>query len=485
MTPLQCTFRPFVAAIVAVLILTACAVGPNYRRSAVVTPKEYKEAHAQTATASIDDKQWWHVFGDSALDALEQQVEVSNQNLAAAEAAYRQASALVREQRAALLPTFSADASGDRVNSSSGRAVTTTSPGGTGITTTAAGRTQTIYQADIGASWELDVWGRLRRTLEGARATAQASAADLAAARLSNQSQLATSYLQLREADAERRLVADTVTGYAKALQVTQNRYAVGVDAKTDVLQAQTQLADAQAQEATLTLQRMQLEHAIADLIGKAPADFTLAPQEEWHVTVPEIPAGVPSTLLQRRPDIAAAERRTAAANAAIGVQEAAYFPSLTLTGAYSFASSALSTLFDAAGESKSARLGTSATLFDWGARGARVAGARASYDQAVAQYRQTVIDAFRGVEDQLAAAAVLAHEYQLRKQQSAAADETESRTLNQYKAGRISYTDVVVIQAAALNARRSLASTALSRQIAAVSLVTALGGGWSAAAAQ
>jgi NodT family efflux transporter outer membrane factor (OMF) lipoprotein len=412
---------------------------------------------------------------------------VSNQNLAAAEAAYRQASALVRQQRAALFPIFTADASGDRVNSASGRTVTTTSPGGTGtgITTATAGHTQTIYQADVGASWELDVWGRLRRTLEGASASAQASAADLAAARLSNQSQLATTYLQLREADAERRLVADTVAGYAKALQVTQNRYAVGVDAKTDVLQAQTQLADAQAQEATLLLQRIQSEHAIADLIGKAPADFTLAPEPEWHVTVPEIPAGIPSTLLQRRPDIAAAERRAAAASAGIGVQEAAYFPSLTLTGALSFASTSLSTLFDAAGESKSVRLSSSATLFDWGATPARVSGARAAYDQAVAQYRQTVLDAFRGVEDQLAAVTLLTREYDLRKQQSAAADETESRTLNQYKAGRISYTDVVVIQAAALNARRALASTALSRQVATVSLVTALGGGWAGTSAQ
>jgi NodT family efflux transporter outer membrane factor (OMF) lipoprotein len=412
---------------------------------------------------------------------------VSNQNLAAAEAAYRQASALVRQQRAALFPIFTAAASGDRVNSASGRTVTTTSPGGTGtgITTATAGHTQTIYQADVGASWELDVWGRLRRTLEGASASAQASAADLAGARLSNQSQLATTYLQLREADAERRLVADTVAGYAKALQVTQNRYAVGVDAKTDVLQAQTQLADAQAQEATLLLQRIQSEHAIADLIGKAPADFTLAPEPEWHVTVPEIPAGIPSTLLQRRPDIAAAERRAAAASAGIGVQEAAYFPSLTLTGALSFASTSLSTLFDAAGESKSVRLSSSATLFDWGATPARVSGARAAYDQAVAQYRQTVLDAFRGVEDQLAAVTLLTREYDLRKQQSAAADETESRTLNQYKAGRISYTDVVVIQAAALNARRALASTALSRQVATVSLVTALGGGWAGTSAQ
>ncbi len=470
---------------IAALLLSACAVGPRYVRPSVTTPQQYKEIPAEAPPGSIDDKQWWHVFADSKLDELEQQVEVSNQNLATAEAAYRQASALVREQRAALLPTFTADASGDRVTSPPGRTVTTTSPGGTGITTSAAGRTQTIYQADASASWELDVWGRLRRTLENAKANAQASAADLQAARLSNQSQLATAYLQLREADAERRLVTDTVTGYAKALQVTQNRYAVGVDAKTDVLQAQTQLADAQAQEATLTLQRMQLEHAIADLIGKAPADFTLAPEPEWHVAVPQIPAGIPSTLLQRRPDIAAAERRAAAANASIGIQEAAYFPSLTLTGALSFGSNSLSTLFDAANETKSARLGTSVTLFDWGAREARISGARAAYDQAVAQYRQTVLDAFRGVEDQLAASTLLTREYDLRKQQSAAADETESRTLNQYKAGRISYTDVVVIQAAALNARRALASTALSRQVAAVTLVTALGGGWTAPTAQ
>jgi len=458
--------------IVATLALNSCAVGPNYHRPDVATPVQYKEPVNAAAPDAAPPHDWWSLFNDATLNDLERQVEVSNQNLAAAEAAFRQARALITEQRAVLFPNITVDASASRSHG----ATRTTTDMGTGTTTI---RSPQIYQADIGASWELDVWGRLRRALQNARALAEASAADLAAAKLSAKSQLALTYLQLREADAEQSLVAQTVSAYARSLQIAQNRYNAGVTSKSDLLQAQTQLYTAQDQQEALGLQRRQLENAIAALIGKPASDFTLASVDPWNLLVPEIPTGVPSTLLQRRPDIAAAERRAAAASAAIGVQVAEYFPSVTLSGTVGFLSTSLGKLFSHSNESHSADLSLSQTLFDAGARHARVVSARAAYDESVAQYRQTVLAAFADVENQLAAASVLAREHDLRRQASSAADEAERIALNQYKAGAISFTDVVVVQAAALNARRSLATAALARQTTAVSLATALGGGW------
>jgi NodT family efflux transporter outer membrane factor (OMF) lipoprotein len=478
------------------LMLHACAVGPDYRRPAVETPERYKEnagdvaeaapagnlagaapTGAPAAAQSSSSAQWWTLFNDPVLDDLERQVNVSNQNLASSEAAYRQALAVVSEQRASFFPTVSVDAgvtrSGGRGRSRTG---TTVGSGGTTVTNTTGSQ---IYQAGASAGWELDLWGRLRRALENAHALADASAADLEFAKLSIQGQLATAYLQLREADAEERLLADTVSAYQRSFQITQNRYNAGAVAKTDVLQAQTQLANAQDQLAALVLQRAQLEHAIAALVGRPASDFSIAALESWQTTFPEIPAGVPSTLLQRRPDIASAERRVAAANASIGIEEAAYFPSLTLTGAYDFISTSAGALFRGANESHSAGVSLSEALFNGGATRARVAGARASYDRAVADYRQSVLTAFQDVEDQLAASRVLAQEYEFRRQASEAADETERIAMNQYRAGTISYTDVVVTQTAALSARRALAAIALDRQTTAIALITALGGRW------
>jgi NodT family efflux transporter outer membrane factor (OMF) lipoprotein len=363
--------------IIASAVLAGCAVGPNYTRPGVETPERYKESPPEVKTSVAEPEQWWSVFNDTTLNDLEPQVEVSNQNLAASEAAYRQAVTVIRQQRASLFPTINLDAGATRTGGA-GRTGTVT--GGTGgALGTVNTRGAATYQASASASWEIDLWGRLRRALETAHALAAASADDLAFAKLSIQGQLATAYLQLREADAEQRLVSATVNAYARSLQIAQNRYAAGVAPKTDVLQAQTQLANAQDQAAGLTLQRSQLENAIAALVGKPASDFTLAAQDDWRTAVPDVPIALPSTLVERRPDVAAAERRIAAANATIGVQEAAYFPSLTLTGGYDFLSTSAGTLFQSANAAHSIGASASEALFNAGATRARVAGARAA----------------------------------------------------------------------------------------------------------
>ncbi len=468
-------------------VLAGCAVGPNYKRPDTETPEHYKEAPAAPAPASGESAAspntlsltWWSVFNDPKLDELESRVAVSNQNLAASEAAYRQAAAVVRQQRAPFFPFITAGADASK-SGGPGRSKTTVTTGGTGAAITNT-RSSNTYQANASASWELDLWGRLRRGLENAHALADASASDLASAKLSLQAQLATAYLQLREADAEVRLLADTVDAYTRAMQIAQNRYNVGAAAKVDVLQARTQLANAQEQSASTVLQRAQLEHAIAALVGAPASTFGLAADPTWHTAVPDVPSGVPSTLLQRRPDIASAERRVAAANASIGVQEAAYFPALTLSGSYDFLSTAASTLFQSANEVHTIAASASQTIFDAGQTRARVAGARAAYDQSVALYRQSVLTAFQDVEDQLAASRLLDLEHEYRRQASEAADESERLVLNQYRAGTVSYTNVVVAQTAALSARVALSQIIVRRQTAAVALIQAIGGGWTA----
>ena len=466
------------AAMTGAALLAGCAIGPDYKRPDIDTPAQYKELNAQEAPPAPPPAQWWALFNDSTLNDLESRVEVSNQNLVASEAAYRQALAVVREQRASLFPSISADAGVTKSGGgarNSGTVVTT--PGGS-VSRTSSGKGE-IYQAGGSASWEIDLWGALRRSLENAHALADASANDLKFAKLSMQTQLATTYLQLREEDAELRLLNDTVTAYQRALQIAQNRYNVGMTVKTDVLQAQTQLANAEAQASQVALTRAQAEHAIAALIGTPAGGFTLESQPDWHTDVPVVPAGVPSTLLQRRPDVAASERQVVAANASIGVAEAAYFPSLTLTGSYSFLSTSVDTLFKSANAAHTLGASLAETVFDAGRTPARVAGARAAYDQSVAQYRQTVLTAFQDVEDQLAASRQLTTQYELSKQASEAADETERLTLNQYRAGTVSYTNVVVAQTSALSARVALARVEVQRQTTSIALIRALGGDW------
>jgi NodT family efflux transporter outer membrane factor (OMF) lipoprotein len=453
--------------LLAAALATGCATGPTHQRPSAplsATFKELPPGWVEAAPAdALDRGAWWTLFGDPLLDGLAQRVEVSNQNLAAATAAYAQARALVREQRASLFPTLGLDAGASR-------------SGGGGDT-----RSSSRYQLGIGASWEPDVWGRLRQGVDAAGARAQASEADLALARLAAQGELALNYFSLRAVDAEAALLAATIEGYQRDAQITQNRYDVGVAPRSDVLQAQTQLTTAQAEQAGLERQRAQLEHAIAALVGSAPGDFTLAPVA-WSASLPAVPVGVPSTLLQRRPDIAAAERRVAAANAQIGVARAAFFPSLSLSGSAGLGAASLGDLFSASAFAWSLGLQLAQALFDAGARSARVDQARAAWEQTVAQYRQTVLVALQQVEDQLAAARILEHQQALRRQASEAADLTEQQVMNRYRAGQIGYSEVVAAQVTARNARRALVQVMADRQAAAVALIQALGGGWQAA---
>jgi NodT family efflux transporter outer membrane factor (OMF) lipoprotein len=325
------------------------------------------------------------------------------------------------------------------------------------------------------------VWGKLRAGANGATASLQASAADLAAARLSAQGELAINYFSLRQTDAEKALLDATTEGYERVLQITQNRFDAGIAAKSDLLQAQTQLASARIDQITLQRQRATLEHAIAVLLGKAASDFTLAPAP-WVMMVPDVPTGVPSTLLQRRPDIASAERRVAAANEQIGIARSAYFPALNLTGSFGYGANSTGGLFNASNNLWSLGLSAAQTLFDAGAIKARVSGAEAQRDQAIAQYRQTVLTAFADVENQLAATRTLAQQQDLRKVASEAADQVEVQMLNRYRAGQVSYSDVVTAQNTALSARRALVQSQADRQTTAVALIQSLGGGWHAA---
>ncbi len=455
------------AVLVLALALAGCAVGPAYQRPDVATPAAFKEGRGEWVKAvpadTLERGPWWELFNDPQLNQLAAQVEVSNQNVAAAVAAYAQARALVAQQRAGLFPAVSLDAGANRSGSGSG------------------GKTpaHSTYQISIGGSWEPDVWGRLGRGVEGAQAGAQASLADLRAATLSAQGELATDYFNLRQSDAQIALQAQTIEGYQRSLRITQNRYNAGIVPRTDVLQAQTQLANAQADQLGLERQRAVLEHAIAVLVGKAPADFNLAARPTWEGIVPDVPFDVPSTLLQRRPDIAAAERRAAQANEQIGIAEAAFFPSLQLSGSAGLGAASIGDLFKASSLVWSLGASLAQTVFDAGATRARVESARAGLEQAAAHYRQTVLAAFQSVEDQLIASRILQQQLVLRDQAAQAANLVEQQVLNRYQAGQVNYTDVITAQVTAQSARRAVAQALSDRQVAAVALIQALGGGW------
>jgi NodT family efflux transporter outer membrane factor (OMF) lipoprotein len=467
------TFRPLISALLGAAVLSGCALAPTYERPATPQPATFKELQGWAPAApadALDRGPWWTLFNDPVLDGLVQQVEVSNQNVAAAVAAYSQARALVAQQRASLFPTVTLTGGANRNGSG----------GGSSDNNNSNGRTSNSFRLNIGSSWEPDVWGRLRAGISAAQANAQASAADLASARLSAQGELAADYFSLRSVDAQRALLATTIEGYQRVLKITQNRFDVGIVPHSDVYQAQTQLASAQSDDLTLARQRAQLEHAIAVLVGKAPADFALAPAP-WNVTVPDVPVGVPSTLLERRPDIAASERAVAAANAQIGIVRAAYFPQIGLTASYGPSASAIGDLFKASSVAWALGLSATETIFNGGANRAAVQGANAAREQAVARYRQTVLDAFADVEDQLAATRVLAQQQDLQRQASEAAGKVEEQVLNRYKAGQVSYSEVVQAQVTALNARRALVQTQGNRRTTAVALIQSLGGGWHA----
>ena len=466
--------QPVFTTAVMVLLLGGCAVGPDYQRPATPDVSRFKEAEGWVPAAPADALErgpWWSLFGDPVLDQLANRVNVSNQNVAASVAAYAQARAVVREQRAALFPSVTLDGGGNRSHTSS----SASSAGNSG-----SGRTGNNYQLSIGGSWEPDVWGRLERVADGAQASAKASAADLASARLSAQGELAVNYLTLRQVDAQKALLQSTIDGYQRTLEITQNRYNAGISAKTDLLQAQTQLATTRADAAGLIRQRAQLEHAIAVLTGEAPGNFSLA-TAVWSPSVPEVPVSLPSTLLQRRPDIAAAERRVAVTNEQIGIARSAYYPRFSLGASYGFGASRVADLFSASTSVWSWGLSAAQTLFNAGATSARVEGSEAAHAQAVARYRQTVLTAFQGVEDQLAATRILLIQQDLRRQAAQAADQVEQQVLNRYRSGQVGYSEVVTAQATALNARRALVQSTADRQTTAVALIQSMGGGWQA----
>jgi NodT family efflux transporter outer membrane factor (OMF) lipoprotein len=471
------------------LLASACTVGPDYVRPSMFVPDAYKEldgwkvARPQDALARGP---WWEVFGDSQLNALEERVSISNQNLAVAEAQYRQARALVREARASYFPTVTLGLGFTRSRQSttftqSSATGSSTSSSGTSSGGSSSGQPQSDFMLGLDFSWELDVWGRIRRAVESSRASAQASAGDLEAARLSFQAELAQDYFQLRTLDAQKQLLDETVSAFQKFLRLTQDRFASGVASQADVVQAETQLKTTQAQAIDVGVQRAQLEHAIAILMGQAPATFSLPPVPLAAVP-PAIPVGVPSELLERRPDIAAAERRVAAANAQIGVAVAAFYPTVTLNASSGLESSSLAKWFTAASHFWSVGPGISQTVFDGGLRRAQTDAARAAYDGTVATYRQTVLAAFQGVEDNLAALRILEEENGVQNEAVKAAQDSVRLTTNQYRAGTVSYLNVITVQTIALTDELTAVQIRGRRMAAAVLLVQAVGGGWTAA---
>ena len=477
--------RLLLSTLLAGAMAAACTVGPDYQRPSVATPPAFKEASVPSNTPwreaqpsdSIARGAWWSMFNDPVLDTYERRVEVSNQNLAAAAAAYQAARALVDQSRSALFPTISGNAGATRSRSGGGQVVS--GAGGSFVSTGAGANNR--FSTNFSGSWEIDLWGRLRRGLEADRASAQASAADLANATLAAQAQLATAYFTLRAADEQKALLTDTVAAYQRAVNLAQNRYDAGVIARADVISAETQLRNAQAQLADVDVGRAQSEHAIALLVGTSPSEVTIVPAKLAR-TVPAAPVLVPSALLERRPDIAGDERAVAAANAEIGVATAAFFPNLTLGASYGSSASEIGNLFNAGTTTWSFGPSLAATLLDFGGRKARVRQAKATHEQRVAQYRQTVLTAFQEVEDQLAALRVYADEMVLREATSASARQAEALALNRYQAGQVDFNTVITAQTQALAADQNLLNLLRQRLQASVSLVQALGGGWTAA---
>ncbi|HRL94757.1 MAG TPA: efflux transporter outer membrane subunit [Pseudomonas sp.] len=470
----------------AALLLGACAVGPDYERPNTAVSAQFKEA-AGWKTAAPSDQQlgdaWWQLYGDAELNQLIGKLNVSNQNLAAAEAQYRQARALLGSARAAFYPTLSAGAGVNRSGQGGGSSTLSTSDG-ISVSGANAAQISKSYDLSLNAAWELDVWGKLRRGLESSNASFEASAADLAAMRLSLQSELAQSYLQLRVLDEQARLLNATVAAYARSLQLTENQYQAGIVPKSDVSQARTQLHSTRAQAIDLEWQRAQREHAIAVLIGVAPSELSIAVRDSVPA-LPAVPLALPSQLLERRPDIASAERKMIAANAEIGVAEAAWYPDLSLSASGGYNGGSFDDWVSLPNRVWSIGPQLALTLFDGGARRAQVDSASASHQQTVATYRQTVLDSFREVEDYLVQLRVLEQEAGAQQQAVDAAVESLRSLENQYRAGIVDYNSVVSVQTSALSNQRSALSLLGTRLTASVQLIAALGGGWDSAQLQ
>jgi NodT family efflux transporter outer membrane factor (OMF) lipoprotein len=457
-----------------VLFLAGCAVGPDYQRPEVEVPAAYKGASAadwkpaeprDTAPRGM----WWTMYGDPELDALMARVDAANQTIAAAEAQVRISAALADQARAGFWPQVSGT-----IQRTESQPSSTTGP----IVGQTSNR-RTIYSLPINFSWEADLWGRIRRLVESGDAATQASASELVNARLLAQATLAQSYFQLRALDSQKQLLDQTADAYGKSLEMTRNRYNAGIISRLDVVQAETQLNSTRAQSLDLGVQRAQLENAIAVLVGTPASGFSLA-QGALAGALPQVPpAGLPAELLERRPDVAAAERRVEAANAQIGVAKAAYFPAATLSGTYGWQSAQRALWFTAPSNFWSLGVALALTLFDGGRRAAVSEQAYASYDQTVANYRGTVLQAFTDVEDNLAALRILEQEAAIQDDTVRAAQQALDITLNQYKSGIATYLQVVVTQAALLQAQTTALGVRQRRMAASVLLVKALGGGW------
>ena len=463
-----------VLALAPVLILLAgCAVGPRYARPSMPTPPVYKETPENWKQAQPSDQlirgKWWEIYQDAELNALEEKIDVSNQTLKAAQAQFMQARALVRFNRANYYPTVTAGASASRNRLSENRP----------LSSSTTNYTDLVLPIDV--SYEPDLWGRVRHTVEAARANAQASAADLEAVGLSLHAELALDYFQARALDSEIQLLQSTVAAYQKALDLTENRYQGGIASQVDVAQAQTQLETTRAQAIDLEAQRAQFEHAIAVLTGLAPSGFTLPPVA-LHATPPATPPGLPSDLLERRPDIAAAERSIAAANAQIGVAKAAYFPALTLNASGGFEGTSITNWLSGPSGFAAAGLAALETVFDAGSRRAISDQAVAAYDQSVANYRQNVLTAFQEVEDNLAALRILEEEAKTEDAAVAAAEHSLALSTNRYRGGVATYLEVITAQSAALSDERTAVEISGRRMMDSVLLIKALGGGWNVA---
>ncbi|MCU0121849.1 efflux transporter outer membrane subunit [Pseudomonas sp. B2M1-30] len=456
-----------------VAMLSACAVGPDYHRPQTAQITQYKEAEGWSQANPSDALArgaWWELYGDRQLNELIAKLNGANQSVAQSEAQFRQAQALVRSARGAFYPSVDLSAGKTRSSQGTGSSSSSLSSSSSGIRDT--------YNAQLGVSWEADVWGKLRRGLEANEASAQASFADLAAMRLSQQSELVKNYLQLRVIDQQKRLLESTVAAYERSLKMTQNQYKAGVSGRDAVAQAQTQLKSTQGDLVDLIWQRAQFENAIAVLIGQPPAEFKLAETQDIP-KLPQIPLSLPSQLLERRPDIASAERSVIAANANIGVAKAAYYPDLSLSMSGGYSSSTSQNLISLPNRFWSVGPKVTLPLFDGGQRSAEVDRTEAIYDQTVAKYRQTVLDGFREVENYLVQLKVYEDEAAVRQEALDAARDSVRLTENQYKAGLIAYLDVVTVQATALSNERSVLNVLQSRLIASVQLIAALGGGW------
>jgi NodT family efflux transporter outer membrane factor (OMF) lipoprotein len=478
-------YRPSLLAtpILVLLLLNACKVGPNYHRPEAPVASAYKEDQdwKPAEPAQIPpDEQWWSIYNDPQLDALERQVVISNQTLKASEAAYRAATEQIAIDRGPLFPTISVNGVRTRSGGGSGFTQGVATGSGTTVTTNSTSRAN-LYSAGAQASWQIDVWGRIRRTVESDVAKAQVSAADVAAARLSAQVTLAQDYFQLRAADEQHRLYADSIKAFETSLTIAQNQVKAGITTLADVYSAETELESTKAADVSVELTRAKFEHAIAVLIGKDPEDVSLE-HGDFTRSVPVVPAGLPSDLLQRRPDIAVAERTMASSNALIGVAEAAWYPSVTLSASYGFTSTALAGLFSTGNSLWSIGPSLSETVFNGGARLATNRQARANYDESVANYRATVLAAFQAVEDDLSSLRVLEQQAALQSTAVDDARKSEALSLNQYKSGIVVYTVLLTAQTTRLSAEISLLGIQSQQLVSSADLISQLGGGWNAA---